>query len=216
MHESPTPMRIGIIGATGGVGTHIANEAASRGHHVTVLPGEPEGVAPSAPSSRRDVLNLRSEDVEGLDVLVNAHRVQPGRERDHIEVNRHLISLLTGTPVRLIVVGSAGHLYTDSSRTAIYWQSRMKRGTLRNLARTFERAYFLYKISRDLRWTYLAPPIEFDSEGERTGRYRAGDDVILTDERGRSRLSHADYAVALVDEIETSSHPQRMYTVAQA
>ncbi|MDE3723597.1 MULTISPECIES: NAD(P)-dependent oxidoreductase [Nocardiopsis] len=202
MQDNITPVRIGVIGATGGIGARIAAEAEARGHSVCVI--------------RRDALDLDYGDLDGLDVLVNAHQAQVGRERDHLEVDRHLISLLTGTPVRLIVVGSAGHLFTDDSRTAIYWQSRLARGPLRNLARALERAYFLYKISLDLRWTYLAPPVELVSQGERTGRYRVGGDVILTDEFGRSRLSHADYAVALVDEIETDAHAGRMYTVAAA
>ncbi|CAL9384224.1 hypothetical protein SUDANB121_01132 [Nocardiopsis dassonvillei] len=202
MQDNVTPLRIGVIGATGGIGARIAAEAESRGHSVCVI--------------RRDALDLEYGELDDLDVLVNAHQAQPGRERDHLEVDRHLISLLTGTRVRLLVVGSAGHLFTDDSRTATYWQSRMARGPLRNLARSLERAYFLYKISLDLRWTYLAPPVELVSDGERTGRYRVGEDVILTDEFGRSTLSHADYAVALVDEIETDAHAGRLYTVAAA
>ncbi|MFL1430181.1 MULTISPECIES: NAD(P)-dependent oxidoreductase [unclassified Nocardiopsis] len=200
MQDHATPMRIGVIGATTGIGALIAAEARHRGHDVCDI--------------RRNPLELDYGDLDGLDVLVNAHQAQVGRERDHLEVDRHLISLLTGTSVRLLVAGSPGHLYADESRTATYWQSRMARGPLRDLARSLERAYFLYQISLDLRWTYLAPPVELVREGERTGRYRTGGDVVLTDEHGRSRISDADYAVALVDEIETDAHSGRLYTVA--
>ncbi|WP_306366931.1 NAD(P)-dependent oxidoreductase [Nocardiopsis sp. CC223A] len=200
MQDNATPMRIGVIGATTGIGALIAAEARQRGHDVCDI--------------RRNPMEIDYGDLDGLDVLVNAHQAQVGRERDHLEVDRHLISLLTGTSVRLLVAGSPGHLYADESRTATYWQSRMARGPLRDLARSLERAYFLYQISLDLRWTYLAPPVELVSQGERTGRYRTGGDVVLTDEHGRSRLSDADYAVALVDEIETDAHSGRLYTVA--
>jgi putative NADH-flavin reductase len=214
MQDGPVTSRIGIVGVSGGLAEQIATEAAERGHHVTVFVDDPQHWAASVPALQRRPLDLSRLDVEELDVIVNAHQVAPGHEREHLSVNRHLLSLLSHTRVRLITVGAPGHLFTDDSRTSIYWQKSIARGPLRDAARTLERAYFLYKISRNVRWTYVAPPIELVRDGERTGRYRAGGDVILTDEQGLSRISHADYAVALVDEVETSAHPQRMFTVA--
>ncbi len=214
MQDNPVPSRIGVVGVAGGLAEKIATEAVARGHRVTLFVDDPRQLAASVPAVRRRALDLNHIDVEELDVVINAHQVAPGQEREHLSVNRHLLSLLARTEIRLITVGGPGHLFTDESRTSIYWQKSIARGPLRDAARTLERAYFLYKISRDVRWTYVAPPIELDRDGERTGRYRAGDDVLLTDDQGRSRISHADYAVALVDEVETRAHPQRMFTVA--
>ncbi|HJF51126.1 MAG TPA: NAD-dependent epimerase, partial [Brachybacterium paraconglomeratum] len=50
--------------------------------------------------------------------------------------------------------------------------------------------------------------------GERTGAYRIGGDVLLTDENGDSHLSGQYLAVALVDEIETPAHRRTRFTVA--
>ncbi|WP_211718898.1 NAD(P)-dependent oxidoreductase [Nocardiopsis sp. MG754419] len=204
---------IGIIGVSGGLAEHIATEAAARGHHVTAFVDDTERWAAPVPAIRRDPLDLTRPDMAEFDVLINAHQVAPGRERAHLDVNRHLLWLLARTPTRLITVGSPGHLFTDDSRTSIYWQESIARGPRRDAARTMERVYFLYKINRDVLWTYLAPPIELVGDGARTGRYRAGGDVLLTDESGRSRISHADYAVAMVDEVEAGAHPRRMFTV---
>lgn len=214
MQDNPITSRIGIVGVSGGLAEQIATEAVERGHHVTVFVEDPRQWTAPVPAVQRRALDLSRLDIEELDVVINAHQVAPGHEREHLSVNRHLLSLLSRTQVRLITVGGPGHLFTDNSRTSIYWQKSIARGPLRDAARTLERAYFLYKISRDVRWTYVAPPIELVRDGERTGRYRAGGDVLLTDAQGRSRISHADYAVALVDEVETSAHPQRMFTVA--
>jgi hypothetical protein len=37
----------------------------------------------------------------------------------------------------------------------------------------------------------------------RTGKFRLGDDQLLVDARGKSWISMEDYAIALVDELET-------------
>ncbi|MBE7217694.1 MAG: NAD(P)-dependent oxidoreductase, partial [Caulobacteraceae bacterium] len=50
--------------------------------------------------------------------------------------------------------------------------------------------------------------------GPRTGRYRTGDDELLFEEAtGRSHISVADYAVALIDELERPAHVRRRFTV---
>lgn len=40
----------------------------------------------------------------------------------------------------------------------------------------------------------------------RTGEYRVGDEVALFDEAGESVISGADFALAVVDEIDTPAH----------
>ena len=53
-----------------------------------------------------------------------------------------------------------------------------------------------------LNWTFLSPSALFEP-GERTGKFRLGDDVLLADDEGKSWISMEDYAIALADEIET-------------
>jgi len=62
-------------------------------------------------------------------------------------------------------------------------------------------------------WTYLSPPALLEP-GERTGAYRLGGDELLTDARGRSAISMADLAVALLDEAERPRHRRARFTVA--
>jgi putative NADH-flavin reductase len=49
--------------------------------------------------------------------------------------------------------------------------------------------------------------------GERTGRFRLGDDALLVDASGESRISVQDYAVAMLDELESPKHSLRRFTV---
>jgi len=50
--------------------------------------------------------------------------------------------------------------------------------------------------------------------GERTGKFRLGGKQLVTDEKGESRISAEDYAVALVDELESPKHVRQQFTLA--
>ena len=49
--------------------------------------------------------------------------------------------------------------------------------------------------------------------GERTGKFRGGEDDLITDAQGNSRISFEDYAIALVDELETPQHRRCRFTI---
>jgi uncharacterized protein len=68
----------------------------------------------------------------------------------------------------------------------------------------------------DIDWVLVTPPPVFlDDEAPRTGRYRVGGVQVLTNENGEpSRLSYADLAVALLDEIDTPAHHRTQIAVA--
>lgn len=51
-------------------------------------------------------------------------------------------------------------------------------------------------------WTYVSPPAIFE-QGPRTGQYKRGAQTLLVDEHGTSRISAADFAIAVIDELET-------------
>jgi Putative NADH-flavin reductase len=65
---------------------------------------------------------------------------------------------------------------------------------------------------QDLDWTFLSPSAEF-VEGERTGTFRVGKDDLLVSAQGRSWITFADYAIALLDEVETPKHSRQRFTV---
>jgi putative NADH-flavin reductase len=65
----------------------------------------------------------------------------------------------------------------------------------------------------DLDWTYFSPADRI-APGERTGHYRIGTDQLVTDEKRESRISVEDYAVALVDGLETPRFVRRRFAAA--
>jgi len=65
----------------------------------------------------------------------------------------------------------------------------------------------------DVDWSYATPAKNF-TNGERTGEFRIGGDALMEDDRGKSRISRADFAVALIDEAEKAEHVQQRFSVA--
>ncbi len=61
-------------------------------------------------------------------------------------------------------------------------------------------------------WTFLSPSALFDGT-ERTGKFRLGQDNLLVGSDGKSSISFADYAIAMLDEVETPKHSRQRFTV---
>jgi len=70
-----------------------------------------------------------------------------------------------------------------------------------------------YRKVDDVDWTYVTPPTNF-TNGRRTGVFRIGGAHILRDDRGKTRVSRADFAVALIDEAERAGQLRKQISVA--
>ena len=51
------------------------------------------------------------------------------------------------------------------------------------------------------------------ADGERTGRYLLGGEEYFVNAKGESRISYADYAIAMIDEIENANNIQKRFSV---
>ena len=67
-----------------------------------------------------------------------------------------------------------------------------------------------------LDWLFISPAAGYGAfaPGERTGSYRVGGEVALFDAAGGSNISGADFALAIVDEIETPRHHREHIGIA--
>ena len=111
--------------------------------------------------------------------------------------------------LRLIVVGGAGSLEVAPG------VSLLKSGHLPKawipIATSHEKALKLLEAS-DINWTYFSPAAYFEP-GERTGKFRLGKHSLVADDKGNSRISLEDYAIALVDELEKPAHERQQFTI---
>ena len=79
------------------------------------------------------------------------------------------------------------------------------------IARAHSKALNVLRAS-PIDWTYLSPATYF-VPGERTDRFRLGNDELIAIAEHGSRISREDYAVALVDELEKPRHRRRRFSV---
>lgn len=100
-------MNIGIIGATGKLGTKVLDEAQQRGHEVTAIVRNAAKLdaAKDVKVIEKDVFDLTSDDIKDLDVVVNAFGAPLGEEEVYVEVGRILINILKDVDTRAIIVG---------------------------------------------------------------------------------------------------------------
>ncbi|MFC7685965.1 NAD(P)-dependent oxidoreductase [Ureibacillus sp. GCM10028918] len=205
-------MRIGIIGATGKAGFTILTEARMRHHDVTAIVRNKDKITLQHINIlEKEVFDLTREDLLQFDVVVNAFGSQPGEEHLHVEFGRFLISLLEGSRTKLFVVGGAGSLFIDGKTRLIDIPDYPKE--FREIA-TQQLQNLVDLQNSSIKWTFLSPSALFDSDGPRTGHYILGKDHLLLNSQQISYVSYADYAVAVLDEIESPIHENARFTVA--
>ena len=121
-----------------------------------------------------------------------------------------LIAAVTKAGVkRLLVVGGAGSLEVAPGKALVDTPGFPEAYKAEGRAGT----RFLEVLKEtELDWTFLSPSAEF-APGERTGKFRLGENQLLVDATGKSRISMEDYAIAFVDELEHPKHHRRRFTV---
>jgi putative NADH-flavin reductase len=200
------------------MGKLLVKEALDRGHSVlAVVRGGAASVDRRARVLEKDLFRLTYRDVKGWEVVIDAFgKWEEDRLREHVTSLRHLANILAGRPERLLVVGSAGSLYVDAAHRTRLLDSPLMPPEYVPLSTAMTAAFDELRKRKDVRWTYMSPPGLFNAEGARTGRYRAGLDELLVNEKGESAISYADAAIALVDEAERREHVRMRFTIADA
>lgn len=200
--------KIAIIGATGRAGSQLLEEALRRGHSVVAIARNTEKLVPRA--------DITVKQVDALD----AHALQQAVSGSDVVISAAHFATLPASAVigpvkqagvqRLLVVGGAGSLLLpgggrviDSAGFPDEYRAEASAG-----------AEFLEALrqEKELDWTFLSPSAEF-VETERTGTFRLGQDELLVSAEGRSWISFADYAIALLDEVQTPRHSRQRFTV---
>lgn len=212
-------MNVVLYGPAGMIGSRILSELLSRGHTVTAVSRNPSHI----PAHQKmtvlmgDVLSPASvaATARGADAVISAYGPGTGPNsappEKVIASVKSLVEALGHIGVqRLIAVGGAGSLevapgvqLVDTPGFPVEWRSiALAHRDALNFLRT-----------ANLDWTSVSPAALIQP-GERTGQFRVGADQLLVDEKGESRISAEDFAVAMVDELEKGEHIRRRFTVA--
>lgn len=207
--------KIAVVAANGKAGKLIVKEAAGRGMDVTaIVRGENQTVAEKAVV--KDIMDLAAEDLAGFDAVVDAFGAwTPETLPQHSTTLAHLCDCVAGTDVRLLVVGGAGSLYVNPEHTACVADGPDFPDAFKPLAAAMAKALEELRARDDVAWTYISPAGDFQAEGGRTGAYILGGEELTLNEAGESVISYADYAIAMVDEIESGDHIRQRISVVR-
>ncbi|WP_095193119.1 NAD(P)-dependent oxidoreductase [Pseudomonas sp. Irchel 3A7] len=199
---------IAIIGATGRAGSQLLEEALRRGHSVTAIARDTSkiGLRAGVASKAVDALDAAALQaaIAGHDVVISAAHFAT------LPASAVIGPMKQAGVKRLLVVGGAGSLLLpdgtrviDSAGFPAEYKAEASAGAL-----------FLENLrqEKELDWTFVSPSAEF-VEGERSGSFRIGEDDLLVSREGRSWITFADYAIAMLDEVEAPKHSRQRFTV---
>lgn len=204
-------MRLFILGATGGTGRQLIDQALARGHQVTAFVRSPEKL-----SARPEGLSVRQGDprdaaalaaaLPGHDAVLSALGPPgfepPGLGRSTIlpDSARSTVSAMQAAGIRRLLIVSAAILFEDLGLLA----ALLRRTLLRNVvigSGDMERIV----TASDLDWTIIRPPRL--TNGPLTARYQVADNRFPP---GKRTLSRANAAHLLLDELDRGAHLRRI------
>jgi uncharacterized protein len=212
--------KIAVVGGSGYAGSAIVREAAKRGHAVTSL-------SRSIPEAKIDgVTYVAADALKGslplgeAQVVVGALSPRGDQVGALAKAYAALAAQARDIGARLVLVGGFSCLRREAGAP------RMIEGETfppdvppEVVAEARENVDVLNRLLADksgLDWLFVSPGMEFSAwmPGEDLGRYRVGGEVALFDEAGRSAISGPDYALAVLDEIETPKYRRAHIGVA--
>jgi putative NADH-flavin reductase len=203
-------MHVAVLGAGGKGGSEITKELAARGHQVTAISRTldkiptGEGITPV----QGDVTDAAALPglIEGVNVVISAL---------HFDVTaEHLLNAVKAAGVnRLLVMGGAASL-KNADGVRLYdspgFPENIKPFVIGGI-------HFLDALreEQEVDWTFFSPAmLIFEGPRQGPGSFRIDGDNLVTDANGESKISYADYAIAMVDELENHNYSRARFTVA--
>lgn len=203
-------MHVAVLGASGKGGSQIVKELAARGHTVVGISRHPENIPQmeGVTAKAGDAANAQelADLIRDVDAVISAL---------HFDITaEHLLGAVKAAGVnRLLVMGGAASLKGPDG-VRLYdspgFPEEIKPYVIGGI-------HFLDALrqEQDVDWTFFSPAMEiFFGERKGPGSFRLGKDELITDADGKSRISYADYAIAMVDELEQHRHSRERFTAA--
>ncbi|MBG0755884.1 NAD(P)-dependent oxidoreductase [Vibrio cidicii] len=210
-------MKVAVLGASGWIGSQIVEEAVTRGHQVIALVRNPSAIERQDVEIRQlDVLAEQdfAQTLQGVDTVIASIGGRAAGNHDMVE--RSAAKLLEQLPnvgvKRLLWVGGAGSLEVAPGVQLVTVPDFPAEYKDEALAQSQALQVFRNSDS-PLNWTFVSPAAEI-FPGEKMGQFRVGGDQLLTDTQGHSKISVADFASAMLDELETAKHAKQRISVA--
>ncbi|WP_147623873.1 NAD(P)-dependent oxidoreductase [Treponema denticola] len=209
-------MKVAVICSNGKVGKLVVKEALAAGFEVTGF-ARGENKSEAKKYVQKDIFDITKQDLTGFDVVVDAFGAWTEPELpNHGKSLAHLCSLLSGTKIRLLIVGGAGSLYTNKEHTARVMEGANFPDIFKPLANAMGSALDDLRKRNDVQWTYISPAADFQADAPKTGKWLWAGEELTLNTKSESIISYADYAAALVEEIAKGGNIQKRISVVRA
>jgi|SRR5664279_2794875 len=216
----PGMKKIVLIGASGFVGSVILKEALDRGHKVTAVVRHPDKITlvhKNLVKTKGDVSfsDTVAEVSKGADAVISAYNPgwkNPDIAKETASVYRTILEGVRKAGVkRLLVVGGAASLFISPGKrlmdTGVIPESFLP------AVRALADVYLIdLTAEKSIDWVFFSPAGIIEP-GLRTGKFRLGKDDMIVNEKGESKISVQDYAVAMIDELENPAHHRERFTI---
>lgn len=206
-----------VFGGTGYTGGNVVREAASRGHEViAVSRSEPKDSVPGVRYEVGEVKEVAPRVVPGADVVVAALSPRGTMAGRLVDAYEELARLSAEVGARYLQVGGFSSLRPASDQPRFVEGQIPEPYRAEALEGEATRVLLAEGAPDELDWVFVSPAGGYGSfaPGERTGAYRVGGEIALFDAEGQSNISGADFALAIVDEIDDPRHHREHIGVA--
>jgi len=206
-------MKLLVLGASGMIGTRIVAEAVARGHQVTGTARNPEKIADGVSKVALDMVKP-----DGLAALADAAdavivTISPRSSGDAFADMEQIAAAIedqiapTGKPI--LHVGGAGTLNLPDGSPLADVLPDAYRSEAQAMRKTYEQL-----SQKGMDYTFIAPA-SLIAPGDRTGQYRTSwRQAMAAADGSPSTISAEDYAVAMLDEVETGARRGTAFQVA--
>lgn len=206
-----------VFGGTGYTGSNVVREAVSRGHQVvSVSRSAPKDPVEGVRYETGPVEEVAGRVVPGSDAVVAALSPRGDMAGRLVEVYRGLARQAADAGARYLQVGGFSSLRPAPGAPRFVEGDIPDEYRDEALEGEATRVLLAEEAPEGLDWVFVSPAGGYGAwaAGERTGTFRVGDEVALFDADGGSNISGADFAVAIVDEIERPTHHRAHIGVA--
>jgi uncharacterized protein len=206
-----------VFGGTGYTGAHIVREAASRGHQVvSVSRSRPEEPVDGVRYETGDVAEVAPRVIADADAVVATLSPRGAMAGRLVEVYGELARRSADADARYLQVGGFSSLRPAPGQPRFVEGDIPEEYREEALEGEATRVLLVDDAPESLDWVFVSPAGSYGAwvPGERTGTFRVGDEIALFDAGGGSNISGADFAIAIVDEIDTPKHHRELISVA--
>lgn len=209
-------MKIAVAASNGKASRAVISELIARGHEVTAF-ARSENKSTARNFVQKDILDLRKDDLAGFDAVVDGFGAYTTETLPlHTKTSQHLADLVAGTKTHLYIVGGAGSLYVDPEHRVQLLDTPEFPAEFYALAKAQTEELAALRSRTDAKWVFVSPAADFRADGAKTGRYILGGEELTLSAAGESIISYADYALGMVDLIESGAHIGERVSLVQA